>query len=78
MPFTVVTALAAAAAGSRPGPFFREDWRETPAARPITQEHVAHPELILTRHGPGEAKIKMSHHESSPPSVQSPKASLSP
>ena len=63
MPFTVVTALAAAVAGSRPGLFFREDWRETPAATPISQEHVAHPELILTRHGPGEAKIKKSHHD---------------
>jgi hypothetical protein len=47
----------------RPGLVFQEDWRETPAATPVTQEHVAHPEVIVTRHGPGEAHIKKRHHE---------------
>lgn len=41
---------------------FREDWNAIPAARPITQEHVAHPDLILELHGPGRAQIKKSHH----------------
>jgi hypothetical protein len=47
----------------RPGLLFREDWKETPAATPVTQEHVAHPDLILTRHGPGEAGIRKSNHD---------------
>ena len=55
--------FAADAAGSRPGLLFREDWREIPAVTPVTQEHVANPDLIMTRHGPGEAKIRKSHHD---------------
>jgi hypothetical protein len=54
---------AAPAARPRPGLLFREDWRETPAATPVTQEHVANPELTVSRHGPAEAKIKKSHHD---------------
>jgi hypothetical protein len=50
-------------AQSRPGIAFREDWKETPAALPITQEHVANPDLILTLHGPGVAGVKKSHHD---------------
>jgi hypothetical protein len=46
-----------------PGLFFREDWKETPAQTPVTQDHVANPDLILTRHGPGQAQIKKSHHD---------------
>ena len=46
-----------------PGLFFREDWKETAAATPVTQEHVANPDLILTRHGPGQAQIRKSHHD---------------
>jgi hypothetical protein len=57
--------LAAPAAypPGRPDLFFREDWRETAPATPVTQEHVAHRDLILTRHGPGQAGIRKSHHE---------------
>ncbi len=47
----------------RPGLFFREDWKEIPAALPVTQEHVSNPGLVMTRHGPGEAGIKKSHHD---------------
>lgn len=47
----------------RPGLLFREDWKETPAATPVTQEHVANPELLVKRYGPGEAQIKKSHHD---------------
>ncbi len=50
-------------AQERPGLFFREDWKEIPAATPVTQEHVSHPDLLVTRHGPGEAGIKKSHHD---------------
>jgi hypothetical protein len=50
-------------AQERPGLLFREDWKETPAATPVTQEHVANPDLIVSRHGPSEAQIKKSHHD---------------
>jgi len=46
----------------RPPVFFREDWRETPLAAPITQGHVANPDLILTLWGPGKDGIRKSHH----------------
>ncbi|HEX2521574.1 MAG TPA: hypothetical protein VHP35_05555 [Terriglobia bacterium] len=61
----LLTALAGSAmlAQERPGLFFREDWKEIPAATPVTQEHVSHPDLRVTRHGPGEAWIKKSHHD---------------
>jgi hypothetical protein len=56
-------AWLAAAQPERPGLFFREDFKETPAATPVTQEHVANPELLLSRHGPAQAQIKKSHHD---------------
>lgn len=42
--------------------YFREDWKEIPAATPVTQEHVANPELILSLYGPGKDGIKKSNH----------------
>src|SRR5262249_9730582 len=50
-------------AQDRPGLFFREDWKETPPETPVTQEHVANPELVLSLHGPGKAGIRKSHHD---------------
>jgi hypothetical protein len=47
----------------RPAHFFREDWKEIPPATPVTQEHVGHPDLLVSRYGPGEAGIKKSHHD---------------
>jgi peptidoglycan/xylan/chitin deacetylase (PgdA/CDA1 family) len=44
-------------------PVFREDWKETPAATPVTQDHVANPDLVLTVHGPGRDGVKKSHHD---------------
>ena len=41
----------------------REDWRETPAAEPITQAHVAHAHLELLVIGPGASNVKKSHHD---------------
>lgn len=66
MAFLIVAAPAQIAMGAdvtRPDLLYREDWKESPAITPVTQEHVAHPDLILTRHGPGEAKIRKSHHD---------------
>ena len=50
-------------AQERPTLFFREDWKEIPPAKPVTQEHVSNPNLLVSRHGPGEAGIKKSHHD---------------
>jgi len=47
----------------RPGLFFREDWKEIPAALPVTQEHVANPDLSLNLHGPGGRGVRKSHHD---------------
>jgi hypothetical protein len=50
-------------AQDRPGLFFREDWKETPAATPVTQEHVANQNLLVSLYGPGKEGLKKSHHE---------------
>ena len=52
-----------AIAQDRPGVFFREDFKETPAATPATQEHIANKDLVLTMYGPGQDSIKKSHHD---------------
>ena len=49
--------------GYRPGLFFREDWKETPAEIPVNQNHVNNPNLILGVYGPGKDSIKKSHHD---------------
>jgi len=56
-------AMSLLPAQSRPGLFFREDWKETPAATPITQDHVANPDLLLKVYGPGKEGLKKSHHD---------------
>jgi hypothetical protein len=50
-------------AQDRPGLFFREDWKVLPAALPVTPDHVANPDLIMSLHGPGKDLIKKSHHD---------------
>ncbi|MCW5962475.1 MAG: hypothetical protein KIT83_00445 [Bryobacterales bacterium] len=47
----------------RPSLFFREDWAESPAALPVTQEHVTHQDLQLELYGPGREGIKKSNHD---------------
>ena len=47
----------------RPPLFLREDWKEIPAAIPVTQEHVANKDLILGLYGPGCDSIRKSHHD---------------
>ncbi len=46
----------------RPGLFFREDWKETPAEIPLSQKHVNNPELILNLYGAGKDSLKKSNH----------------
>lgn len=50
-------------AQDRPLLLFREDWKETPAALPVTQEHVDNSELVLHLYGIGQDSIKKSHHD---------------
>jgi hypothetical protein len=59
----VFAATVILSAQDRPGLFFREDWKETPAEVPVSQSHVANPDLILALHGPGKSVIKKSHHD---------------
>jgi hypothetical protein len=47
----------------RPSLFFREDWKESPAATPVTRQHVVNNDLILNLYGPGCDSIKKSHHD---------------
>src|SRR6266508_3134326 len=47
----------------RPPLFFREDWKETPAATPVTPAHLTNPKLQLALYGPGKAGLKKSHHD---------------
>jgi hypothetical protein len=53
----------AAADDTRPGLLFREVFKETPAETPITQAHIANPDVILSIYGPGKAGVKKSHHD---------------
>lgn len=46
------------------GMFFREDFKEIPAAIPIAQAHIVNAELKLALHGPAADVIKKSHHDS--------------
>lgn len=55
--------IASVVTAERPDLLFREDWKETPAEIPVTQEHVANPDLILHLHGPVKDLIKKSHHD---------------
>jgi hypothetical protein len=50
-------------ASYRPGLFFREDWKETPAEIPLHQGHVNNPALLVELYGPGRDSLKKSHHE---------------
>ena len=47
----------------RPGLFFREDFKETPAEIPVSQKHIASEEVILSLYGPAQDSLKKSHHE---------------
>ena len=51
------------AEAGRPALFFREDFKETPAATPITQDHLANPNLVLALYGPGKDGMRKSHHD---------------
>lgn len=58
----IVTALIAQEQ-YRPGLFFREDWKETPAEIPLNQKHVANDDLTVQLYGAGKDSLKKSNHE---------------
>jgi hypothetical protein len=61
---TLLLPFAYCTAQYRPSLFIREDWKEIPAATPVTQEHVVSNDLLLGLYGPGCDSIKKSHHDS--------------
>ena len=46
----------------RPGLFFREDWKESPAEIPLSQKHVNNPDLLVQLYGAGKDSLKKSNH----------------
>lgn len=60
--FFLVTTTLLAQNNYRPGLFFREDWKESPAEIPLSQKHVNNPDLLVTLYGPGQDSLKKSHH----------------
>jgi hypothetical protein len=59
---SLILPLAYCTAQYRPQLFLREDWKETPAATPVTQAHVVSKDLILGLYGPGCDSLRKSHH----------------
>lgn len=47
----------------RPGLLFREDFKETPAEIPVSQSHIANPDVIFSTYGPAQDSLKKSNHE---------------
>lgn len=47
----------------RPGLFFQEEWKETPAEIPLNQKHVANVALTVQLYGPGLDSLKKSNHD---------------
>ncbi len=61
--FTLSFLFAGTQESYRPGLFFREDWKETPAEIPLSQKHVNNPALLVQLYGPGKDSLKKSNHE---------------
>ena len=66
IPSVVIFIICGANCVSKDQLYFREDFKEIPAAIPITQEHIEHPDLRLHRHGQAADSIKKSHHDNIP------------
>ena len=47
----------------RPGLLFREDFKKIPAEIPISQKHIANPDVIFASYGAGQDSLKKSNHE---------------
>ena len=46
----------------RPSLFFREDWKEIPPERPLSQKHVMNADLQLRLYGSGQDSLTKSNH----------------
>lgn len=57
------TPFSKEAQSGRPPLFWHEDFKETPAATPVTQEHLSSRNLRLALYGHGKAGMKKSHHD---------------
>jgi hypothetical protein len=62
-PFLIVLSAGPGSGGQSAAAVFREEWKETAAVTPVTQEHVANPKLLVALYGPGKAGIRKSHHD---------------
>jgi len=47
----------------RPGLFFQEEWKETPAEIPLNQNHVENTDLTVQLYGAGLDSLKKSNHD---------------
>lgn len=56
----VLLSVVAADVQAQAPVFFREEWAQIPPSLPITQEHLANPELTLHLYGPGGDKVSHS------------------
>ena len=52
-----------AAQDYRPGLLFREDFKETPPEIPVSQTHIANPDVLFSTYGPARDSLKKSNHE---------------
>ena len=59
--FLIVPALSRAQ--ERPGVFFKKDYKETPAEIPVSQGHIANPNLLISLYGTVDNQINKSRHE---------------
>ncbi|WP_420603403.1 hypothetical protein [Flagellimonas sp.] len=50
-------------AQERPQLFFREDFKETPAEIPVSQNHISNPDVVLNLYGEDSGQLKKSHHD---------------
>lgn len=61
--FTLLITNLIQAQDYRPSLLFREDFKETPAEIPVSQKHIANPDVIFSTYGPGQDSLKKSNHE---------------
>lgn len=61
--FVFVMPFITKAQDYRPQLLFREDFKETPAEIPISQKHIANPDVMFSTYGPGQDSLKKSNHE---------------
>ncbi len=54
---------AACQAQYRPSLFFREDWKEILPETPVSQQHVANPNLVLGLYGAAVDSMRKSNHD---------------